>query len=85
MMTPTSLWISTRAGRSCDSSRAARDHEQPRGCHASIARRCAVDDPIHGIWVITTEEDGRSVGNLLFKPIPLSAEVEIGWHLHPDA
>ncbi|BCL13134.1 GNAT family N-acetyltransferase [Micromonospora sagamiensis] len=60
---------------------------------ASIARRCAVDDPIHGIWAITTAADGRLVGNLLLKPIPLSAgepaggptDVEIGWHLHPDA
>ncbi|MGS2615968.1 GNAT family N-acetyltransferase [Micromonospora sp. LZ34] len=59
---------------------------------ASIKRRRAVDDPIHGIWAITTAE-GRLVGNLLLKPIPRSAgepsagpdEVEIGWHLHPDA
>ena len=40
---------------------------------ASIARRCAIDDPIHGIWAITTAADGRLVGNLLLKPIPLSA------------
>ncbi|MFG2054519.1 GNAT family N-acetyltransferase [Micromonospora sp. NPDC048930] len=60
---------------------------------ASIARRRAVDHPIHGIWAITTAADGRLVGNLLLKPIPLSAgvsaagpeDVEIGWHLHPDA
>ncbi|ABP54190.1 GNAT family N-acetyltransferase [Salinispora tropica] len=60
---------------------------------ASIARRRAIGDPIHGIWVITTAMGGRLVGNLLLKPVPLSAgepiggtpEVEIGWHLHPDA
>jgi RimJ/RimL family protein N-acetyltransferase len=60
---------------------------------ASIARRRAVDDPIHGIWAITAAPEGRLLGNLLLKPIPLSAgepsdgpdEVEIGWHLHPDA
>ncbi|MET8372753.1 GNAT family N-acetyltransferase [Micromonospora sp. DT68] len=60
---------------------------------ASIARRLAIDDPIHGIWAITRATDGRLVGNLLLKPIPLSAgepsggpnDVEIGWHLHPDA
>lgn len=60
---------------------------------ASIERRRAIDDPIHGIWVITTATDGRRVGNLLLKPIPLStgeppdapSDVEIGWHLHPDA
>ncbi|MEV4536383.1 GNAT family N-acetyltransferase [Asanoa sp. NPDC049518] len=56
---------------------------------ASIARRRAFDDPIHGIWLIAAA--GRPVGNLLLKPIPLSAgqedpgDVEIGWHLHPDA
>ena len=57
----------------------------------SIARRRAIDDPIHGIWAIEAE-DGL-VGNLLLKPIPLSPgepsrgrkDVEIGWHLHPDA
>ena len=60
---------------------------------ASIARRRAIDDPVHGIWAITTVADGRPVGNLLLKPIPLSAgehsdgpkDVEIGWHLHPHA
>lgn len=60
---------------------------------ASIARRRAVDDPIHGIWAITTAAEGRLVGNLLLKPIPRSAgepsdgadDVEVGWHLHPDA
>ncbi|GII57779.1 N-acetyltransferase [Planotetraspora thailandica] len=59
---------------------------------ASIARRRAVDHPIHGIWAVTTAADGRLVGNLLLKPIPLSAgestdepnDVEIGWALHPD-
>jgi RimJ/RimL family protein N-acetyltransferase len=60
---------------------------------ASIERRRAIDDPVHGIWVITSAVDGRRVGNLLLKPIPLSTgepgdgptDVEIGWHLHPDA
>ncbi|MEV0720988.1 GNAT family N-acetyltransferase, partial [Asanoa sp. NPDC050611] len=35
---------------------------------ASIARRRAVDHPIHGIWAITTAGDGGLVGNLLLKP-----------------
>ena len=60
---------------------------------ASIARRRGVDDPIHGIWAIATAADDQLVGTLLLKPIPLSAgeapsdppDVEIGWHLHPDA
>lgn len=60
---------------------------------ASIDRRRAISEhPVHGIWVITDRE-GVRLGNLLLKPIPLSAgeqpsdpaEVEIGWHLHPDA
>ena len=60
---------------------------------ASIARRRAVDEPIHGIWAITVAAEARLVGNLLLKPIPLSTrdpsdrpnDVEIGWHLHPNA
>ncbi|WP_127501178.1 GNAT family N-acetyltransferase [Actinoplanes solisilvae] len=59
---------------------------------ASIRRRRAIDHPVHGIWAIATA-NGGPVGNVLLKPIPLSAgelagatdEVEIGWHLHPDA
>jgi RimJ/RimL family protein N-acetyltransferase len=58
---------------------------------ASIRRRRALDHPVHGIWLIATA-DGQRVGNLLLKPAPLSdgeppadpADVEIGWHLHPD-
>jgi RimJ/RimL family protein N-acetyltransferase len=58
---------------------------------ASILRRRAVEDPVHGIWVVTHAETGRRLGNLLLKPIALTAgidrpaPVEIGWHLHPDA
>lgn len=60
---------------------------------ASIQRRRAISDhPIHGIWLIT-DHDGASLGNLLLKPVALSPgvtatqppEVEIGWHLHPQA
>lgn len=60
---------------------------------ASIQRRRAIGEhPIHGIWLIT-HMDGTRLGNLLLKPIPLSegekpadpVDVEIGWHLHPDA
>lgn len=57
----------------------------------SIIRRRAMDDPVHGIWIITSRESGDLIGNILLKPIPLSAgvedeaPVEIGWHLHPDA
>lgn len=57
----------------------------------SIQRRRAIDDPIHGIWIVVNRETGRPLGNLLLKPVPLSdgiagdALVEIGWLLHPDA
>ncbi len=57
----------------------------------SIIRRRAIDDPIHGIWAVTSRETGDILGNVLLKPIQLSAgtkgerPVEIGWHLHPDA
>jgi RimJ/RimL family protein N-acetyltransferase len=57
----------------------------------SIRRRQSIDDLVHGIWVITDGATGTLLGNLLLKPILLSAEaageapVEIGWHLHPDA
>jgi RimJ/RimL family protein N-acetyltransferase len=59
---------------------------------ASIRRRRAVDHPVHGIWAIVTA-NGQLAGNLLLMPIRRSAgeavdgpdEVEIGWHLHPDA
>lgn len=63
------------------------------GARASIQRRRAISEhPIHGIWLIA-DQDGAPIGNLLLKPIPLSAgeepsdpsEVEVGWHLHPDA
>ncbi|MCF6378123.1 GNAT family N-acetyltransferase [Nocardioides KLBMP 9356] len=65
---------------------------------ASIARRQALDHPVHGIWVITVAANRRPVGNLLLKPAtrssaqapapdeePREPEVEIGWHLHPAA
>jgi len=58
---------------------------------AAIRHRRGIDHPIHGSWAITAR-DGRLVGDLLLVPIPLSAgespgtpaEVEIGWHLHPN-
>ena len=57
----------------------------------SIVRRRAIDHLIHGAWAIVARADGRLLGNLLLKPIPLSVGVqgappiEIGWHLHPEA
>lgn len=60
---------------------------------ASIGRRRAITEhPVHGVWIVT-DRSGTRLGNLLLKPVPLStgeqpsdpADVEIGWHLHPDA
>jgi RimJ/RimL family protein N-acetyltransferase len=63
---------------------------------AAIARwRLLDDDPVHGIWAIQERgDDGQLLGTLLLKPIPASSDqtplppsgdIEIGWHLHPDA
>jgi RimJ/RimL family protein N-acetyltransferase len=46
-----------------------------------------------GIWAVTRQDDGRLLGALLLKDVPASGgtppgpsgDVEIGWHLHPDA
>jgi RimJ/RimL family protein N-acetyltransferase len=60
---------------------------------ASIRRRRAISEhPVHGIWIIT-DYNGERLGNLLLKPARLSpgetpsapVDVEVGWHLHPDA
>lgn len=60
---------------------------------ASIHRRRAISaHHVHGVWLVA-DHDGRRLGNLLLKPVPLSTdertdgppEVEVGWHLHPDA
>lgn len=60
---------------------------------ASIHRRRAISaHHAHGVWLVA-DHDGRRLGNLLLKPVRLSEgeradrspEVEVGWHLHPDA
>ena len=47
-----------------------------------------------GVWAVTHEDDGRLLGVLLLEAIPASGtgtpprpsgDVQIGWHLHPDA
>ena len=59
-----------------------------------VARYAALEHPVHGVWVITDRTDGQPFGVLLLKPLPASGpqtpllpsgEIEIGWHLHPDA
>ena len=49
------------------------------------------DDPPCGQWAIDVVDggplDGRTIGAVLLVPLPNNenGEVEIGWHLHPDA
>ncbi len=48
------------------------------------------DDPPCGFWAVEVADggplDGRNIGSVLLVPLPNGdGEVEIGWHLHPDA
>lgn len=54
----------------------------------------ALDQPLIGYWAIGRKDTGALVGTLPLKPIPASGpteplepsgDIEIGWHLHPDA
>jgi RimJ/RimL family protein N-acetyltransferase len=54
----------------------------------------SLDHPVHGVWAITESGTGRPHGALLLKDLPASGaseplqpsgDLEIGWHLHPDA
>ncbi|MGP3534428.1 GNAT family N-acetyltransferase [Microbacterium sp. RD1] len=65
----------------------------PTEARAAVARWLSLDDPPLGVRAVTTHEGDR-LGSLLLKRIPWSADavpagtpedVEIGWHLHPDA
>ena len=62
--------------------------------HVAIQRWRAVSDPhpLQGVWAITLR-DGTRVGTVMLKlipltselrPMPLSNDYEVGWHLHPD-
>lgn len=43
-------------------------------------------DPRFGSWAVIERATGVSAGSVLLKPLPDGAgEIEIGWHLHPDA
>ncbi|WGW11008.1 GNAT family N-acetyltransferase [Saxibacter everestensis] len=57
-------------------------------------RYAAFEHPVLGIWAIADKTDGTLFGTLLLKPLPASGsetplapsdDIEIGWHLHPDA
>jgi RimJ/RimL family protein N-acetyltransferase len=44
------------------------------------------EDPRFGSWAVIERSSGVSAGSVLLKPLPDSAaEIEIGWHLHPDS
>lgn len=56
-------------------------------------RGVGANNPLLGVWAVTTRDDGRPVGTVMFKvaplawgiePLPLSDDYEIAWHLHPD-
>jgi RimJ/RimL family protein N-acetyltransferase len=56
-------------------------------------RSVGADNPLLGVWAVTTRHDGRQVGTLMFKmaplawaiePLPLSDDYEVVWHLHPE-
>lgn len=62
--------------------------------HATIERYRAFSqpNPLLGVWAVTLRS-GQLVGTVLLKlaplssdlrPMPLSEEHEVGWHLHPD-
>lgn len=58
---------------------------------ARIERWSAIDDPIRGFWLAVDTDSGKRLGTLLLTDLPLSGnggpsgEIEIGWHLHPNA
>ncbi|UIJ33936.1 GNAT family N-acetyltransferase [Allobranchiibius sp. GilTou73] len=65
-----------------------------RDAEAAIERWTGGDHPTYGIWAVQHREKGHLLGTLMLKPIPASGDedplpdsgdVEIGWHLHPDA
>jgi RimJ/RimL family protein N-acetyltransferase len=73
--------------------RVPRPWTDPSEAAAAVARWQALAEPPLGVRAVTTH-DGRRLGSLLLKRIPWSADavapgtpedVEIGWHLHPDA
>jgi RimJ/RimL family protein N-acetyltransferase len=57
---------------------------------ARIERWRGREDPPRGYWAIEVADGGplhgRVIGSVLLVPLPNGdGEVEIGWHLHPDA
>ena len=51
--------------------------------------RASADD-LHGIWAIDVRDTGTTAGSVLVVPLPgvdnaPTADIEVGWHLHPDS
>lgn len=43
-------------------------------------------DPRYGIWALERRDTGTVIGSVLLLPLPDGdGEVEVGWHLHPEA
>ncbi len=60
----------------------------------AVARWGAIDHPTYGAWAVQHCQNGKLLGSVMLKPIPVSSDefpltdggdIEIGWHLHPDA
>lgn len=60
----------------------------------ALARWGAMDHPTYGTWAVQHRQAGQLLGSVMLKPIPVSSDefpltaggdIEIGWHLHPDA
>jgi RimJ/RimL family protein N-acetyltransferase len=69
---------------------------QSRDDAVAAARRLSTytAEQLFGSWAVTSRESGELVGTVLLKqlplsadtePLPLSDDVEVGWHLHPAA
>ncbi len=59
-----------------------------------IERLTSSEHPVHGYWAVGRRDSGALVGTVILKSIPASgdvlplepsADIEIGWHFHPDA
>lgn len=54
-----------------------------------IQRWRSLDEPPLGFWAVEVHDggdlEGRVIGSVLLVRLPGDTEVEIGWHLHPDA
>ena len=67
------------------SGRAMESHEEASALIQTYLDRL-VRDPRFGAWAVVERSSGIPDGTVLLKPLPDGAgEVEIGWHLHPDA